>query len=193
MLCRSCCGGRLGRAVCWGVPHRPENTSVPLTPYALFVILQTVPRNVPKTAIHRPPRIRVPYQQRAIFTIDNEKLIGVVQRLSLTGGSAKLARGPIAESVLGEILFATAFGNVKAAIKFLHMGADGVPVAQAFVFVTMSAVSNQRLRKALEEMNTSEFSDDVGQRTQLGSAFEKLRQSAGQLAAMFTSARRSKT
>jgi hypothetical protein len=30
----------------------------------------------------------VPYQQKALFMFDNQKLVGVVQRLSLTRGSA---------------------------------------------------------------------------------------------------------
>ncbi len=34
---------------------------------------------------------------KAIFTVDSQKLLGVVQQLSLTGGSALLFRGPIAE------------------------------------------------------------------------------------------------
>jgi hypothetical protein len=149
-----------------------------------------MPRNVGKTRKYRPPRIRVPYQQKALFTVDNQKLVGVVQRLSLTGGSALLMRGPIAERTLGEILFATAFGKVNAHIEFLHVGADGVPLSQAFAFITMDAVSNQRLKQALEEMNTSEFSDDVRERNQIDVAFETLRQSVRQLSGMFSSVRR---
>ena len=84
----------------------------------------------------RPPRIRVPNQQKAIFTVDNQKIIGVVQRLSSTGGSALLMKGPIPKGTLGEMLFGTVFGKVNAHIEFLHRGADGVPLAQAFTFVT---------------------------------------------------------
>lgn len=105
-----------------------------------------MPRNVGKTRKYRPPRIRVPYQQKAIFTVDNQKLVGVVQRLSLTGGSALLMKGPIAEGTLGEIVFATVFGKVNAHIEFLHVGADGVPLSQAFAFITMDAVSSHRVR-----------------------------------------------
>jgi hypothetical protein len=84
-----------------------------------------MPRNLEKTRTCRPPRIRVPYQQKALFTVDHQKLVGVVQRLSLTGGSALLMRGTIAEGTLGEILFATACEKVNAHIEFLHVGADG--------------------------------------------------------------------
>lgn len=151
-----------------------------------------MPRNVGKTRKYRPPRIRVPYQQKAIFTVDNQKLVGVVQRLSLTGGSALLMKGPIAEGTLGEIVFATVFGKVNAHIEFLHVGADGVPLSQAFAFITMDAVSSQRLKQALEEMNTSDFSDDVRGRTQIDAAFETLRQSVRQLSGMLSSVRRTR-
>jgi hypothetical protein len=152
-----------------------------------------MPQNLGKTRKYRPPRIRVPYQQKALFTVNHQKLVGVVQRVSLTGGSALLTRGPIAEGTLGEILFATAFGKVNAHIEFLHVGADGVPLSQAFAFVTMDAVSSQRLEKALKEMNTSDFSDDVREQTQMGVAFETLRQSFRQLSGMLSPVRRSKS
>jgi hypothetical protein len=84
-------------------------------------------RKTEKSRRPRPPRIRVPNQQKAIFTVDNQKIIGVVQRLSATGGSALLMKGPLPKGTLGEMLFATVFGKVNAHIEFLHRGADGVP------------------------------------------------------------------
>lgn len=102
-------------------------------------------------------------------------------------------KGPIAEGTFGEVLFATFFGKVNAHIEFLHVGADGVPLAQAFAFITMDPNSNQRLRKALEEMNTADFSDDVRERTQIDVAFETLRQSVRQLSGMFSSLRRTRS
>ena len=151
-----------------------------------------MPRNVGKSVKYRPPRIRVPYQQKAIFAVDKQKFLGILQRLSLTGGSALLAKGPIPQGTLGEMLFATVFGKVNAHVEFLHTGADGVPLAQAFTFVTMDSLSNQRLKKALEEMNTSDFSDDVQERTSIYGAFEKLRQSVRQLSGMINAARRTR-
>jgi hypothetical protein len=92
-------------------------------------------RKTEKSRRPRPPRILVPNQQKAIFTVDNQKIIGVVQRLSSTGGSALLMKGPIPKGTLGEMLFGTVFGKVNAHIEFLHRGADGVPLAQAFTFI----------------------------------------------------------
>jgi len=90
-----------------------------------------------KARKHRPPRIRVPDQQKAIFTIDSQKVIGVVQRLSLTGGSDLLVKWPIPEETVGEMVFGTVFGKVNAHIEFLHTSADGLPLAQAFAFLAM--------------------------------------------------------
>jgi hypothetical protein len=45
----------------------------------------------------RPPRIRVPNNERALFTVESEKFIGVIRRISLTGGSALLSKDPIPE------------------------------------------------------------------------------------------------
>lgn len=128
----------------------------------------------------------MPYQQKVIFTVDNQKLVGVVQRLSLTGGSALIAKGPIPEGTLGEIAFGTVFGKVDAHIEFLHRGADGVPLAQAFAFLTMDPMSSQRLHRAIEEMHSSDLSDLKPTRTD---TFEALRQSVLQLSAMLNSVR----
>jgi len=117
----------------------------------------------------------VPNQQKAIFTVDNQKIIGVIQRLSSTGGSALLMKGPNPTGTLGEMLFGTVFGKVNAHIEFLHRGADGVPLAQAFTFITMDATSRQRLQKALQEMNTSDFSDTTVKAGSLNVAFDTLR------------------
>ncbi len=150
-----------------------------------------MPRNTEKSRKPRPPRIRVPDQQKAIFTVDNQKLVGVVQRLSLTGGSALLVKGPVPEGTLGEIVFGTVFGKVNAHIEFLHGGADGVALAQAFAFLTMDAVSSQRFKRAIEEMHSSDLSDLKP--TPVNAAFETLRQSALQLSAMFNSMRRTRS
>ena len=96
----------------------------------------------------RPPRIRVPNQERALFTADSQKFVGVIQRLSLTGGSAVLSKGPIAKGTLAEMAFRTVFGKVKAHIEFLHSGADGIPLAQAFRFLSMDETSSRRFSAA---------------------------------------------
>src|SRR5579864_9056347 len=109
--------------------------------------------------IARPPRIRVPNNERALFTLGNQKFIGVLRRLSLTGGSAILTKGPIPQGTLAIMSLKTVFGKVEAQIQFLHTGADGIPLAQAFQFLHMDDVSRKRLTAAAEQMQREGFSD----------------------------------
>jgi hypothetical protein len=51
------------------------------------------------------------------------------------------------------------FGKVKAQIQFLHSGADGILLAQAFRFVDMDAVSHERFSAAVAQMQSTSFSD----------------------------------
>lgn len=150
-----------------------------------------MPRKIDKALKHRPPRIRVPHQQKALFTIDKQKFIGVIQRLSLTGGSALLVKGPIAAGTLGEMTMATVLGKVNAQIEFLHTGADGVPLAQAFRFLAMDEVSSNRFKMAAEEMLAG-FSDVKQKQTPVDVAFETLRESIRQLSGMLASGRRAR-
>ena len=110
----------------------------------------------------RPPRIRVPNNERALFKVESEKFIGVIKRLSLTGGSAILSKGPIPEGTLASMSLKTVFGKVEAQIQLLHTGADGIPLAQAFRFIHMDGVSRKRFSAAAEQMQREGFSDVEG-------------------------------
>jgi hypothetical protein len=107
----------------------------------------------------RAPRIRVPNNERAIFSVDESKFVGVIQRLSLTGGSAVLAKGPIPHGAMGGLVLNTVFGKVTAQIEFLQTGADGVPLAQAFRFLAMDDGSSRRFAAAAQQMEKEGFSD----------------------------------
>jgi hypothetical protein len=156
-----------------------------------------MPRKIDKPVKHtRPPRIRVPNQERAIFTVENQKFVGIVQRLSLTGGSALLVKGPIREGTLGEMALSTVFEKVNAHIEFLHTGADGVPLAQAFRFLAMDAVSTKRFNAAAEQMKSAGFAEVEQKQTAIDGAFEswsKLRNSVRQLSGMLTTGRRTRS
>lgn len=138
----------------------------------------------------RPPRIRVPHQQKAVFIVEHEKFVGIVQRLSLTGGSALFVKGPIPHGTLGEIALGTVFGKVNAHIEFLHTGADGVPLAQAFAFLAMDAASGERFKKAAEQMQSGGYSDVELKQKPIDVAFDTLRESIRQLSGILTSGRR---
>ena len=107
----------------------------------------------------RPPRIRVPNREQVLFTINDHKFVGVVQRLSLTGGSAIVSKGPIAHGTWGDMALNTVYGRVTAQVEFLQTGADGVPLAQAFRFISMDDVSTKRFSDAAKQMEIEGFSD----------------------------------
>jgi hypothetical protein len=116
----------------------------------------------------RPPRILVPNKERALFTVDAKKMVGVIRRLSLTGGSATLSGGPIPQGTLGEMELSTVFGKVSAQVQFMHTGADGMPLTQAFRFIDMDDVSTKRFSAAVKEMEKAGFSDVGGKESPLG-------------------------
>lgn len=107
----------------------------------------------------RPPRICVPNSERALFMIESEKFVGVIQRLSITGGSAILSKGPIAHGTFGEMGLKTVYGPMKAQIQFLSCGADGIPLAQAFRFIDMDQTSRKRFDASIKKMQEAGFSD----------------------------------
>lgn len=112
-----------------------------------------------KTRKNRAPRIRVPNNERALFMVDDHKFVGVIQRLSLTGGSAVLSKGPISRGTMGSMTLSTVFGKVTAQVEFLQTGADGVPLAQAFRFLAMDDASSERYTAAAKQMEEEGFSD----------------------------------
>lgn len=112
-----------------------------------------------KSAKTRPPRIRVPNSERALFSVNETRFVGVLQRLSLTGGSAVLSKGPIPHGTMGDIALNTVYGKVSAQVEFLQTGADGVPLAQAFRFLTMDDRSSSRFAAAAAQMEKEGYSD----------------------------------
>jgi hypothetical protein len=139
----------------------------------------------------RAPRIRVPNNERAVFTIDDHNFVGVIQRLSLTGGSAVLSKGPIHHGTMGTMALGTVFGKVTAQIEFLQTGADGVPLAQAFRFIAMDDASSRRFAAAAKQMEEKGFSDQPRGRTSAtgSQALSNLLFSVRRLAASITSNR----
>jgi len=108
----------------------------------------------------------------------------------LANGETSKTRGLFLKVRLAKWIWVQLFGKVNAHIEFLHTGADGVPLAQAFAFLAMDAVSSKCFKTAVEQMETPDFSD-VGQRqTAIDAAFETLRESVRQLSGMLSSARR---
>jgi len=108
----------------------------------------------------RPARIRVPNRERVLFTVHDRKFVGVVQRLSLTGGSVIHTEAPLPKGTLAGLDLKTVFGKVTAQIEFLHTGADGIAAAQAFRFLGMEDSCTRRLKAAIEQMQGAGYSDE---------------------------------
>lgn len=141
----------------------------------------------------RPPRIRVPNNERALFKVESTNFVGVIKRVSVTGGSAILSKGPIPEGTMAIMSLKTVFGKVEAQIQFLHTRADGIPLAQAFQFLHMDDVSRKRFNAAAEQMQREGFSDVEMERESLGLAHEslsRLGESIRRLSEAITSGRR---
>jgi hypothetical protein len=131
-----------------------------------------------------------PKQRASIIQVESEKFIGILKRVSVTGGSAILSKGPIPEGTLAIMSLKTVFGKVEAQIQFLHTGADGIPLAQAFEFLHMDNVSRERFSAAADQMQREGFSDVEEQRQVLGLAHQslsKLAESIRRLSAVITS------
>ena len=122
----------------------------------------------------RAPRIRVPNSERALFTVDRARFVGVIQRLSLTGGSAVLSNGPIPHGTIGEMSLKTVYGRVDAKVEFLHTGADGVEHAQAFRFIVMDDTSTDRFTAAAKKMVQAGFSDTSEEEATLSAGIQSL-------------------
>jgi hypothetical protein len=146
--------------------------------------------------ITRAPRIRVPNNERALFIVDTEKFVGSVQRLSLTGGSAILSKGPVPQGTVAKMGLNTVFGKVTAQVQFLQTGAEGIPVAQAFRFLDMDDVSTRRFTAAAEQMRVAGFSDVKGNEESFrgisSRILSKCRNSIHRLSVVISSARRTR-
>ena len=146
-----------------------------------------------KSKSTRAPRIRVPNKEKALFIVDTEKLVGVVQRLSLTGGSVILAKGCVPHGTMAVMGLNTVFGKVKAHIEFLHEGAEGIKLAQAFRFLDMDSVSSRRFTAAVQQMQSAGFSEvEESDKSLTTVAFHALNKLHNRLSGMINPARRTK-
>jgi len=122
------------------------------------------PRSQKPGKRQRPARIRVPNRERVLLTVRDKRFVGILRRLSLTGGSVIHTEEPFPRGTLAGLDLKTVFGKVTAQIEFLHTGADGIAAAQAFHFLGIDGSCTKRLRAAIEQMEGAGFSDvEVGQ------------------------------
>jgi hypothetical protein len=100
---------------------------------------------------------------------------------------------------MGDITLKTVFGKVSAHVQFLRMGADGVPLAQAFCFLDMDDSSAKRLAAAAQKMENEGYSDTPRTKTSplsvpaseaLGQLLHSVRRIAATLVATRATAKR---
>jgi hypothetical protein len=115
------------------------------------------------TAMRRPhspraPRVRIPNKERAIVALGSQEMVGVLCKLSITGGSLRLSTRP-AKGTVAELTLKATSGRITCAIEFLGPADKAVPPAQAFRFIHMGIPESRRLENALEEMRKQGFGE----------------------------------
>ncbi len=105
----------------------------------------------------RAPRVSVPNKEQATVALAGEQYVGVLCKLSATGGSIRL-NSPFTPGTLADIKFKTTAGNLIAAIEFLNM-ACGIPHAQAFRFLHMDLADRRRLDGVLQQIRKQGFGE----------------------------------
>ena len=98
---------------------------------------------------NRAPRVRVPDEEPVSFLADGARMEGFLQKLSLTGGFARMAR-PCDAGVLAEIRITTINGPVAALVEILPPPRH--EPGQPFRFVALSSSAHARLSSVLEEV-----------------------------------------
>jgi len=105
----------------------------------------------------RAPRVRVPDNAQVVFISENYKIPAVLNKLSSTGGTARLAR-KCPEGALAEIRLNTRSGSVQALVEILS-SPDPVLHEQPFRFVAMGDEDRQMLQSALAHLRAQGYGE----------------------------------
>jgi PilZ domain len=105
----------------------------------------------------RPHRISVPNNEQAIIALGSERISGTLCKLSVTGGSLRLAK-QFPPGTLADITLRTTSGNVGAVVQFLR-NATGAPDVQAFRFFQIDPAARRHLERTLERMRQQGFGE----------------------------------
>jgi hypothetical protein len=104
----------------------------------------------------RAPRVRLSKAPKVVFVIDNVRLDGALQKLSLTGGSVQLRR-QCSAGALGELKINTAEGHLEALVELLPRAK--FTYEQPFRFVAMSDSDQQLLSATIERLRSMGLAD----------------------------------
>ena len=106
----------------------------------------------------RAPRVRVPNKEQAVVVLGTHKVIGVLCKLSLTGGSLRLSKS-VSRGTVADLTVRATSGPITCAIEFLGPADKGTPPAQAFRFIHMAPAESKRLENALEAIRKEGFGE----------------------------------
>ena len=104
----------------------------------------------------RAPRVRLAKAPKILFVVENTRVDGTLQKLSLTGGSARLSRG-CTPGVLAEVKINTATGHLEALVELLPC--DDIAGEQPFRFVAMGDSDQELLHTTITKLRQQGFAD----------------------------------
>ena len=106
----------------------------------------------------RAPRVNVPNKEQAIVSFGARHMVGVLCKLSTTGGSLRLPK-PMAKGTVADITIKSTSGPITSAVEFLGSADRGALPPQAFRFIHMGPAECRRLENALEEIRKQGFGE----------------------------------
>ena len=106
----------------------------------------------------RAPRVNVPNKEQAVVALGGQRILGVLCKLSVTGGSLRMSK-PMAKGTVADLTIRATSGPITSAIEFLGAADRGVLPAQAFRFIHMGPAETRRLENALEEIRKQGFGE----------------------------------
>ncbi len=108
----------------------------------------------------RAPRVRVPNAEPVIFIVDGKKVPAVLQKLSITGGVARLSV-KIISGTLAELKLNTMEGPVSGIVEILApIATAGLP-SQPFRFIALNEDDHKRLKATLLFMRKNGLGESI--------------------------------
>jgi len=106
----------------------------------------------------RAPRVNVPNKEQAVIAIGPHRVVGILCKLSVNGGSLRLSK-PVSKGTVADLTLRATSGRITSAIEFLGPADRGTPPAQAFRFIHMAPAECRRLENALAEIRKEGFGE----------------------------------
>jgi len=121
----------------------------------LFMYMAHFPHSYTKK---RAPRVRVPNEEPVSFNIQDKRVTATLQKISLTGGLARINSNP-GRITLAEIRLNTAAGPVRGLVEFLPPFKKHNAYDVPFRFIALDELDQARLKKTLHLMQQQGFGE----------------------------------